>query len=57
MKVLVEACVGSLEEALAAEQGGADRLELCDNLDVGGTTPNRRPDSVEVKRRVRIPSP
>jgi copper homeostasis protein len=51
---LVEACVGSLEEALAAEQGGADRLELCAELDVGGTTP---PLALidEVKRRVRIP--
>jgi copper homeostasis protein len=54
MKVLVEACVGSIEEAIAAEQGGADRLELCDSLDVGGTTPNRALIA-EVKRRVRIP--
>ena len=53
-RVLVEACVGSVDEALAAEQGGADRLELCDNLDVGGTTPNHVLIS-EVKRRVRIP--
>jgi copper homeostasis protein len=37
--VLVEACVESLEEALAAERGGARRLELCANMDVGGTTP------------------
>jgi copper homeostasis protein len=51
---VVEACVGSLEEAIAAEQGGADRLELCDQLDVGGTTP---PLALidEVKRLVRIP--
>ncbi|HMA23189.1 MAG TPA: copper homeostasis protein CutC, partial [Gemmatimonadaceae bacterium] len=39
MTVVVEACVESLEAALAAERGGADRLELCLNLDVGGTTP------------------
>jgi copper homeostasis protein len=38
--VLVEACVESLEEALAAERGGAKRLELCANMDVGGTTPS-----------------
>src|SRR5262249_38021055 len=37
--LLVEACVESLEEALAAERGGAGRLELCANMDVGGTTP------------------
>jgi copper homeostasis protein len=54
MKVFVEACVGSIEEALAAEEGGADRLELCDNLDVGGTTPNRAL-ILEVKQRVSIP--
>lgn len=54
MTVLVEACVGSLDEALAAEQGGAQRLELCDNLAVGGTTPSVAL-MTEVKRRVRIP--
>lgn len=37
--ILVEAAVESLESALAAERGGADRLELCANLDDGGTTP------------------
>lgn len=55
MTVLVEGCVGSLEESLAAEAGGASRLELCDNLDVGGTTPNREL-ALEVKRRVQIPA-
>jgi copper homeostasis protein len=52
---LVEACVESLDEALAAEQGGAGRLELCDQLDVGGTTPSVALLD-EVKRRVRIPA-
>ena len=37
--MLVEAAVESLEEALAAERAGADRIELCVNLDSGGTTP------------------
>lgn len=54
MTVLVEACVESLKEALTAERAGAGRLELCENLAVGGTTPSV--DLVaSVKRRVRIP--
>ena len=37
---LVEAAVEDLESALAAARAGADRIELCANLDVGGTTPS-----------------
>lgn len=37
-----EACVGSLEEALAAEKNGADRIELCARLDLGGITPDEQ---------------
>jgi copper homeostasis protein len=46
--------VGDLESALAAEQGGADRVELCDNLSVGGTTPSAGMIA-EACRRLTIP--
>jgi copper homeostasis protein len=38
--ILVEAAVESLQSALAAERAGADRIELCINLDEGGTSPS-----------------
>ncbi|GAA0743032.1 copper homeostasis protein CutC [Clostridium oceanicum] len=35
-----EACVGSFKEAKKAQELGASRIELCDNLKEGGTTPS-----------------
>ena len=40
MGILLEACVGCYKEAKKAELQGADRIELCDNLGEGGTTPS-----------------
>jgi len=54
MRILIEAAVESRADALAAVAGGADRLELCADLDVGGTTP--APALVaDVLARVRVP--
>jgi len=40
--ILFELCVDSLDAALAAERGGADRIELCARLDLSGITPAER---------------
>ncbi len=47
-KCLLEISVESLEASLAAERGGANRIELCGNLSAGGITP-----SIALMRAVR----
>jgi copper homeostasis protein len=53
-KHLLEISVETLEAALAAERGGADRIELCGDLSLGGVTPGA--DLLRaVRTQVRIP--
>lgn len=44
-----EVVVYNIESALKAQEGGADRIELCDNPAEGGTTPS--PGTIEVIRQ------
>jgi len=50
MRKAFEICVDSPEGLIAARDGQADRVELCDNLFVGGTTPSI--GTIKMARRV-----
>ncbi|HEY2395290.1 MAG TPA: copper homeostasis protein CutC [Rudaea sp.] len=51
---LLEIAANSLASALAAQEGGADRIELCTALELGGLTPTHAQISL-VRERVRLP--
>lgn len=51
---VLEICVESVNRAVAAERGGADRIELCRDLFSGGVTPSTAAMQ-KARLRVRIP--
>jgi copper homeostasis protein len=53
-RVLLEICCGSIDDTIEAEAGGADRVELCSALFLGGLTPSLGTIQ-EAKRRLKIP--
>ena len=50
---LKEACVENLSQVIQAKQNGADRIELCDCLDLDGTTPPK--DLIVAAKETGIP--
>jgi len=53
-KVLIEVCCGSVDDAVEAERGGADRIELNSAIFLGGLTPSLG-SIIEAKKRLNIP--
>jgi len=49
-QMLIEVCANSVESAIAAQTGGAGRIELCGNLMEGGTTPSHA--AIEIARKI-----
>ena len=52
--MLVEVCVQNLEAAAIAAEAGADRLELCENLAVGGVSPPEALSLIHISEPTRL---
>ncbi|MFV0330867.1 MAG: copper homeostasis protein CutC [Dysgonomonas sp.] len=48
--ITLEVCANSVQSAIEAQKGGAVRVELCDNLTEGGTTPSL--SQIETTRQI-----
>jgi len=51
---LIECCANSVQSAINGEKGGANRIELCRNLELGGLTP-KRSDIIKTIASINIP--
>ena len=54
MGIVVEICCGSVEDVVESERGGAQRVELCSALTLGGLTPSAA-TVAEAKRLTKLP--
>src|ERR1700748_1576696 len=52
--ITLEVCANSITSALAAQNGGAARVELCDNLNAGGITTSIG-QFIQTKKLLQIP--
>jgi copper homeostasis protein len=53
-RILLEIIASSVSDCIAAESGGADRIELCAAITTGGLTPSLA-TLIEAKKRVHVP--
>ena len=52
--IIKEACVETLDEAIFAQNKGADRIELCSDLALDGLTPSKNLVAmILIKREIR----
>ena len=53
-RILLEIIASTVEDCMAAESGGADRVEMCSAIGTGGLTPSLG-TLIEARKRVRLP--